>query len=56
MGPETPVQITIHGSSITVTPANDGIPAEELDATLARLRPRYKKTLENLAKGASDLS
>jgi antitoxin component of MazEF toxin-antitoxin module len=50
MTPETPVHITIHGSSITITPANVGIPEEELDATMARLRPRYKKMLENLAK------
>ena len=50
MTPETPVHITIHGSSITVTPVNVGIPEEELDAAVARLRPRYKRMLENLAK------
>jgi len=50
MTPETPVHITIHGSSITITPANVGVSDEELDATIARLRPRYKKMLENLAK------
>lgn len=48
--PETPLHITIHGSSMTVTPANVGIPEEELDAALSRLRPRYKRMLENLAK------
>ena len=50
MTPETPVHITIHGSSITITPANVGIPEEELDAAITRLRPRYKTMLENLAK------
>lgn len=50
MTPETPVHITIHGSSITITPANVGIPEEELDEAVARLRPRYKRMLENLSK------
>jgi len=50
MTAETPVHITIHGSSITITPANVGVSEEELSAAIARLRPRYKKMLENLAK------
>ena len=50
MTPETPLHITIHGSSITITPANVGIPEDQLEATVARLRPRYKRMLENLAK------
>jgi antitoxin MazE len=50
MTPETPVHITIHGSSITITPANVGVSEEELNAVITRLRPRYKTMLENLAK------
>jgi antitoxin component of MazEF toxin-antitoxin module len=49
MTPDTPVHITFHGSSMTVTPVSVGIPPEELDATIARLRPRYRKMLKNLA-------
>lgn len=50
MTAETPVQITLHGSSLTVTPAHIGIETTELDEIMARLRPRYKTMLENLAK------
>ena len=50
MMPDTPVQLTIHGNSITVTPVNVGVPQDELETTIARLRPRYKKMLENLSK------
>ena len=50
MTAETPVQITLHGSSLTVTPAHIGIEAAELEETIARLYPRYKTMMENLAK------
>jgi antitoxin component of MazEF toxin-antitoxin module len=50
MTPDTPVQITMHGNSMTIAPVNVGVSQDELDATIARLRPRYKKMLENLAK------
>ncbi|HZO89565.1 MAG TPA: hypothetical protein VFB38_14655 [Chthonomonadaceae bacterium] len=50
MTPETPVQVTLHGNALIITPVNVGVSQEELDATIARLRPRYKKMLENLAK------
>ena len=50
MSPDTPVQVTIHGNSMTIAPVNVGMPQEELDAAIARLRPRYKTMLENLAK------
>ena len=49
MTADTPVNITFHGASITITPANVGIPQEELDDAIARLRPRYKAMLKNLA-------
>ena len=50
MTPDTPLQLTVHGNSITITPVNVGVTQDELDAQIARLRPRYKKMLENLAK------
>ena len=50
MTPDTPVQVTFHGNSLVVTPANVGVPQEELQETIARLRPHYKTMLENLAK------
>jgi antitoxin component of MazEF toxin-antitoxin module len=50
MSPDTPVQVTIHGNSMTIAPVNVGVPRDELDVAIAKLRPRYKKMLENLAK------
>jgi antitoxin component of MazEF toxin-antitoxin module len=50
MTPDTPLQITFHGNGMTIAPVNVGVPEEELDETIARLRPRYKKMLENLSK------
>jgi antitoxin component of MazEF toxin-antitoxin module len=49
MTPETPVHITFHGSSMTITPVSVGVAPEELDAAITRLRPRYRKMLKNLA-------
>lgn len=49
MTPETPVHVTFNGSSMTITPVTVGIPEEELDAAIQRLRPRYRKMLKNLA-------
>ncbi len=50
MTADTPVQITLHGNAMIIAPVHVGIPQEELDAEIARLRPRYKKMLDNLAK------
>ena len=49
MTADTPVQVTIQGNTLTVAPVNVGVPEEELAAAIARLRPRYRKMLENLA-------
>jgi antitoxin component of MazEF toxin-antitoxin module len=49
MTPDTPVHITFHANSMVITPAHVGIPQEELEETIARLRPRYRRMLENLA-------
>jgi antitoxin MazE len=50
MTADTPVQITLHGGSLIVTPVHVGVPQEELEEAIARLRPKYKRALENLAK------
>ena len=50
MTAEIPLQVTIHGGAMIIQPVNAGVPEEELAATIARLRPRYKKCLENLSK------
>ena len=47
---ETPLQVTIHGSSMTIAPLNVGIPSVELQERLARLQVRYKNALVNLAR------
>ena len=48
--PGDPLQVIVSGGSVVVTPVHVGIPADELSATIKRLRPRYKTMLENLAK------
>jgi antitoxin component of MazEF toxin-antitoxin module len=50
MTQDTPVQVTIANGSITISPANVGVDRDELKAHIARLRPKYKRMLENLAK------
>lgn len=50
MTPETPVQLTFRDGVMIVAPTHTGIAQEELEDAMARLRPRYKKMLENLAK------
>jgi len=50
MTADTPVQLTIHGNALTVAPVHAGVPQDELDASIARLRPKYSKMLKNLAK------
>lgn len=47
---DTPLNVTIHGGSLIVTPANVGVSSEDLAERMAKLRPRYKNMLENLAK------
>ena len=51
MTADCPVHITFSGGSMVVTPVQNGIPDEELDKTIARLRPRSKEMLKNLAEG-----
>lgn len=47
---DTPLQITVSGSSLVITPIHVGIGADEVKASVARLRPRYRRMLENLAE------
>lgn len=46
---DTPLQITFSGGSMIVTPVRVGVSQEEVRETLDRLRPRYKRMLENLS-------
>ena len=47
---ETPLQITISGNSLIVTPANVGLGREEVGRALEKLRPRYGEMLRRLAE------
>jgi antitoxin component of MazEF toxin-antitoxin module len=50
MTPDTPVSVTISGGSLVITPCHVGVPQTELRDAINKLRPRYKRMLENLAK------
>ena len=47
---DTPLQLTVSGNSIIVTPANVGIGPEAVAESVKKLRPRYGQMLRNLAK------
>ncbi len=47
---DTPLQVTISGNTMIVTPANVGVGAEDLDRSLKKMRRRYGRTLKRLAK------
>src|SRR5437016_1636674 len=42
MKPTDPLQVVVSGCSVVITPVHIGISRNELDATIRRLRPRYK--------------
>ena len=50
ISPDTPVQITVSGRTLTITPANVGLGTERIDELMDAVRSRYGKALENLAK------
>ena len=50
MAPDTPVQLTFLGNTLTIAPVHVGIPQVELESAIDTLRPRYNKMLENLSK------
>jgi antitoxin component of MazEF toxin-antitoxin module len=47
---DTPLQVTVSGQSLIVTPANVGIGKDKVKASIKRLRPRYGRMLRNLAE------
>jgi antitoxin component of MazEF toxin-antitoxin module len=48
--PETPLQVTVSGNSLVITPANVGIGRDAVAASIQRLRPRYGDMLKKLAE------
>ncbi len=47
---DTPLQLTISGNSLIVTPAAMGVGKEKIDAVLEQLRPEYGDMLRRLAE------
>jgi antitoxin component of MazEF toxin-antitoxin module len=47
---DTPLQITISGNSLIVTPVHVGIGREKVEEAMDRLRPRYGEMLKRLAE------
>ncbi len=47
---DTPLQITISGASLVVTPVDVGLGRKRVAELISELRPKYKKMLENLAE------
>ncbi len=47
---DTPLQITVSGNSLIVTPAHVGIGREQVTEAIDKLRPRYGAMLERLAR------
>lgn len=47
---ETPLQVTVSGNSLVVTPVHVGVGREQVGEALEKLRPRYREMLERLAK------
>jgi antitoxin component of MazEF toxin-antitoxin module len=46
----TPLEVTLTGNTLVVTPVHVGVSKEELDASMKKMRKQYGKTLKNLAK------
>ena len=47
---ETPLQVTISGNSLVITPTNVGLGPEAVAASIKKLRPKYGQMLEHLAE------
>ena len=47
---ETPLQLTINGGSLIVTPANVGLGKDAVAVSIKKLRPRYGQMLKKLAE------
>jgi antitoxin component of MazEF toxin-antitoxin module len=48
--PETPLQVTVSGNSLVITPANVGIGREAVVQSIQKLRPQYGDMLKKLAE------
>jgi len=46
----TPLQVTISGNAMIVTPAHVGVGGQAVARSLARMRRRYGRTLKRLAQ------
>ncbi|MCC2642736.1 MAG: hypothetical protein K0S45_3149 [Nitrospira sp.] len=46
---ETPLQVTVSGNALVVTPANMGVGPERMKAIIKELRERYGPMLKRLA-------
>ena len=46
---ETPLQVTLSGNALVVTPANVGVGPERMKSTIKELRKRYGPMLTRLA-------
>jgi antitoxin component of MazEF toxin-antitoxin module len=47
---ETPLQVSVSGHSLIVTPVDVGIGRQAVADAIAELRPRYRRMLEKLAE------
>ena len=47
---DTPLQVSVSGNSLVVTPVNVGVGREEVAESIRKLRPRYGKMLKHLAE------
>ncbi|ALA57332.1 AbrB family transcriptional regulator [Nitrospira moscoviensis] len=45
----TPLQITVNGNALVITPANVGVGQEKVEASLKKMRLRYGPMLKRLA-------
>jgi len=50
ISPDTPLQVTVSGNSLVVTPANVGVGREAVAKSIEKLRPRYGDMLKKLAE------
>jgi antitoxin component of MazEF toxin-antitoxin module len=48
--PDTQLQITVSGNSMTISPLNVGIGREKVASSIKKLRPRYREMLKKLAE------
>ncbi|MEM8884454.1 MAG: AbrB/MazE/SpoVT family DNA-binding domain-containing protein [Planctomycetota bacterium] len=47
---QTPLQITVSGTSIVISPVEVGLGEDETRAAMAKLRPKYAEMLKRLAE------